>query len=202
LICLDQSTSKSRKKGKDIRMSTQTEQNPHIQAAQACIEEIRAMRQKIPNFVIPTAKGERRRLINAANVPPEFIELTAVAVKNSAALVRGGGPDPDVFRDLLAFGDAYGPVADELEALAYFVRHSVTSAKNKAGSDALTTYALTQRLAKRPETADLAPQAEAMARALGRRGNRKPKAQPAPAPETPGTAPSPATAPPVSTKSP
>jgi len=166
--------------------TTTTEQSSHIQNAQARVEEIRAMRQKIPNFVFPTAKGERRRLVSAATVPPQFIELAAVAVKNSAALVRGGSPDPDVLRDLLAFAEAYEPLADELEALAYFVRHTVTAAKNKAGSDALTTYALTRRLAKRPETADLAPQADAMGRALGRR--RKAKAPPAPTPETPAPA--------------
>jgi hypothetical protein len=175
-------------------MSTPTEQNTHRQDAQARVEEIRAMRQKIPNFVFPTDKGERRRLIGVANVPPEFVELTAVAVKNSPALVRAGA-DPDVSRDLMSFGDAYGPVADELEALAYFIRHSITSARNKAGNEALITYALTRRLAKRPETADLAPQAEAMARALGRRGNRKAKSQPTSG--TPETAP-----PPVSTKLP
>jgi hypothetical protein len=156
------------------------------------------MRQKIPNFVFPTTKGASQRLVSASSVPPEFIELTAVAVKNSPALVRGGSPDPDALRDLIAFADAYGPVADELDALARFIRHSVISAKHKAGSDALTTYVLTRRLAKRPETADLAPQAEAMSRALGR--HRKTKAQPTPTPETPGTTPSPAPTPAPATK--
>jgi hypothetical protein len=167
-------------------MSTSIEQSSHSQTAQARVEEIRAMRLKIPNFVFPAAKGDTRRLTNAAAVPPQFVELAAVAVKNSAALVRGGSSDPDALRDLIAFADAYSPLADELEALARFIRHSVASAKNKAGSDALTTYVLTQRLAKRPETADLAPQAEAMSRALGRR--RKSKAQPTPPPpEAPAT---------------
>jgi len=180
-------------------MATTTEQTSHTQTAQARVEEIRAMRQKIPNFVFPTVKGASQRLANASSVPPQFIELTAVAVKNSPALVRGGSPDPDALRDLMAFADAYGPVADELDALARFIRHSVISAKNKAGSDALTTYVLTRRLAKRPETADLAPHAEAMSRALGR-GGRKKKAQPTPTPGTPGTTPPPVTTPAPATK--
>jgi hypothetical protein len=66
-------------------------------------------------------------------VPPEFIELTAVATRNNAALVRGGGVDPDQIRDLMSYAEAYSPVADELEALARFVRHSVATAKNKGG---------------------------------------------------------------------
>ncbi|HEY6138203.1 MAG TPA: hypothetical protein VI670_10615 [Thermoanaerobaculia bacterium] len=144
------------------------------------------MRQKIPNLIFPTAKGDLRRLVSAASVPQELIELTTVAVKNNVALVRGGRPDPEFLRDQSLYAEAYGPLADELEALASFVRHSVTAAKNTVGSDALDTYALTQRLAKRPGTADLAPLADAMSRALGRRGRRK-KTSPAPAPGTPGT---------------
>jgi hypothetical protein len=155
----------------------------HNEDAQARIEEVRAMRQKIPNLIFPTAKGDLRRLVSAASVPQELIELTTVAVKNNVALVRGGRPDPEFLRDQSLYAEAYGPLADELEALASFVRHSVTAAKNTVGSDALDTYALTQRLAKRPGTADLAPLAEAMNRALGRRG-RKAKASPAPAPGT------------------
>lgn len=164
-----------------------TENTNHSENAQARVEEIRAMRQKIPNFVFPADKNERRRLTKAATVPPELIELTTVAVKNNPALVRGGRLDADALRDLVAYADAYGPVADELEALVSFIRHSVTSARNKVGSDALNTYALTRRLAKQRDTADLAPLADAMSRVLKRR-NRKAKASPAPAPGTPAPA--------------
>jgi len=165
----------------------------HSDTAQARVEEIRAFRQQIPNFVIPAFKGERRKLAPAASVPPEFVERVAVAVRNSQALVRGGAPDPEQARDLMSYAEAYGPVADELEALAEFVRHSVTTAKNKAGSDALTTYALAQRLAKRPEHAELVPHVEDMRRSLGQRG-LKPKSR-----TQPPTTPPPATPTPPST---
>jgi hypothetical protein len=141
----------------------------HTQDAQARVDELRAMRQAIPNFVFPTLKGGTRLLNSAASVPPEFVELTAMAVRNNVALVRGGGAEPAVVRDLMTYADAYGPVADELEALAHFIRHSIAAAKNKAGTEALTTYALAQRLAKQPETADLAPYVADMSRALGLR---------------------------------
>ena len=153
----------------------------HSDAAQARVEEIRAIRQQIPNFVIPSSKEERRKLIKAASVPAQFVELAAVVVKNSPALVRGGGPDPIQTRDLMSFAEAYDPLADELEALAQFVRHSVVAARNRAGSDALTTYALARRLAKRPENADLAPHVEDMRRALGVRGTKRKVETPPPA---------------------
>jgi len=168
-------------------VSTQIEvlkETLHTDGAQACVEEIRAMRQRIPNFVIPESKKAGQRLASAASVPQEFIELAAVAVKNSAMLVRGSGTDPAQIRDFVSFAQAYAPVADELEALAHFIRHSVTVARNIAGSDALTTYALAQRLAKRPETADLAPHVDDMRRVLGTRfrkaGSRKAPSAPAP----------------------
>ena len=167
-------------------MSTQIEvskETSHTDGAQACVEDIRAMRQRIPNFVIPESKDAGRRLASVASLPQQFIELAAVAVKNSATLVRGGGADPVQLRDLMNFAEAYAPVADELEALAHFIRHSVALARNKAGNDALTTYALAQRLAKRPETADLAPHVDDMRNALGARVRKAKSRKPVPIPE-------------------
>jgi len=156
-------------------------QQSYADSALARVEDIRAWREKIPNLVIPETKGARKRLVNAASVPKEFVELATIAVKTKPVLVRSSGQDLAQDKDLSDFADAYGPVADELEALASFVRHSVTLAKNKVGSEALTTYILAQRLSKRPETADLLPHVEDMAKALGKR-SRKVKSQPAPTP--------------------
>jgi hypothetical protein len=157
----------------------------HADIAQARVEEVRAMRERIPDLVIPDSKSASQKLVSAATVPPQFIELTAVAVKNSEALVRKGGADPAQLRNLMSYAEAYGPLADELEALAQFVRHSVITARHKAGSDALTTYALAQVLAARPETADLAPHVADMRRALGKRARgRGAKSKPASTPQT------------------
>lgn len=163
----------------------------HTDAAQALVEQTRAMRQQIPNFVVPTSSKETQRLVSSASVPPEFVELTAVAVKNSMPLVRGGDADPAQTRDLMSYAEAYGPLADELEALAQLIRHSIIAAKSRAGGQALTTYALAKALAKRPETADLALHVADMRRALGR--TRKAKSQPAPTPAPVPAEPTPVT---------
>ena len=140
----------------------------HTDSAQALLQELRQMRNLIPHLVIPESQRERSRLNSAASVPPEFVELTVVAVANENALVRGEGATPAEVRDFLAYADAYSPFADELEALALFVRYSVTAARHYAGSDALTTYALAKRLAKQPQTAHLAPYVADMRRTLAR----------------------------------
>ena len=179
-------------------------QQSYAESAQERIAEIRAMRQVIPNLVIPESKGARKKLSSAASVPPQFVELAAVAVVNNASLVRAGNQDLAQDADLKLYAEAYGPVADELEALASFINHSVTKAKNKVGSGALTTYALAKRLAKLPETADLIPHVDDMSKALGRKGRgRKAKPQPAPTPAAPvtdSTQPSPVTATAATTK--
>lgn len=144
-------------------------QTSHTISAQARVEEIRAMREKIPNFVIPESVRAKQQIASVASLPPPFIELSAVAISNSSSLVRGGAADPLRIRDLMSFADAYAPLADELEAMASFVRHSVSTARNEAGREALTTYALAQRLAKLPATADLAPYVSDMRKALGKR---------------------------------
>ncbi len=78
-------------------MSTQNEvpvspEPSYTDGAQALVGDVRAMRDRIPNFVIPDSKGASRKLVSAATVPPPFIELTAVAVKNSDRLTREGAP--------------------------------------------------------------------------------------------------------------
>jgi hypothetical protein len=140
----------------------------YADTAQARLDELRLWKEQIPRFVIPPTADATKRLSIAASVPPAFIELTNVAVTNQKALVREERVPPAEIRDLVSYADAYSPVADELEALAQFVRHSVTVARNTAGSEALTTYSLAQRLAKMPQHAHLVPYVADMRRALGR----------------------------------
>jgi len=140
----------------------------HAETAQQRLEELRRWRELIPHFVMPSSADETQRLSSAASVSPEFIELTNVAVTNESALVRNDGVTADEVRYLVSYADAYNPLADELEAVAQFIRHSTMTARNIAGTEALTRYALAQRLAKQPKTAHLAPHVADMRRALGR----------------------------------
>jgi hypothetical protein len=140
----------------------------HVEAAQARLQDLGLMCDQIPRFVIPTSPKDSSRMNNIKSVPPEFVELTAVAVANQKGLAREGGATPTEVRGLITYADAYSPLADELEAQAQFVRFSVNAARYKAGAEALAIYAIAQRLAKLPETASLAPHVADMRRALGR----------------------------------
>jgi hypothetical protein len=157
-------------------IETNPETNPYTEVAQARLQELRLMRDQIPHFRTPSQPKETQRLSISGSVPPEFVELTAVAITNEKALAPGDGVSPAETRDLMKYGEAFTPLADELEALAYYIRHSVAVARSKAGRQALTTYALAQRLAKQPETAHLAPYVADMRRALGRVRTQSPEA--------------------------
>ncbi len=161
-------------------------------AAQALIAKVRAIRDEIPDFTAPGFQGSGRGPGNAASVPMAFVERTAVAVANHPLLVRPDLLDPAVSRDLMTFAEAYTPLADEMEAVLKFLRHTIISARNTAGTDALVTYTLAQRLAKRAATkADLAPHVADMRRELGRHRKSKQVTAPTPAP-APTSAPVPA----------
>ena len=170
-------------------MSTDNTTNvSHSAAAKALIEKIRGLQGEVPNFAIPTSRNANRRLNAAARVSPQFVELTAAASENNPVLARAGSPEPDAIRDLVTYAEAYTAVADELQAMAGFVRHSVKAAKHKAGRYALSTYAVTRRLANDPETASLQPVATAMKRELHRRKKAQPATPVSPVPPATPTA--------------
>jgi hypothetical protein len=146
--------------------------NTHAEAAQLLIQELHEWGEQIPRREIPETADATRRLAPAASISSTFIELTNVAVANQTALMRADGAPPAQVRDLVAYADAYSPLADELEARAQILRYNTTAARNLAATEALTTYALAQRLSKQKRYAHLKPHVADMRRALGRQ--RKP----------------------------
>ena len=153
---------------KDVAVTVSTVTlNPHFEAAQERLREVRTVRELIPNFILPVSAKESRRLNTAASVSPQFVEASASAMANEKALERAE-VTPAEMRDLMAYADAYGPVADEYEAMGQFLRHSINAARNRAGSEALATYNNAKRLAKIPRYARLAAYVADMRRLLGK----------------------------------
>jgi hypothetical protein len=136
-----------------------------VEAANALLQKVTDLRQEIPTFPFPVVPGMRRFLNGVTVVTPEFMEQSDMALKTRSELKRGE-VDPDQMRDLYQCAMAYEPVADALEALADELRTNVATARHKAGTEALITYSVAQRLAKRPENSDLVPIVQAMRRAL------------------------------------
>jgi hypothetical protein len=150
----------------DVVVSTVTP-NGHTEAAQARLQELRQSRARIPYFTLPISAKESAKLAAAASVPPQFVEISASAMGNEKALERPS-VTPEEVRELMSYADAYGPLADEHEAMSQFLRHSINAARNLAGSEALATYHAAKRLAKIPRYAGLAVYVADMRRALGK----------------------------------
>ena len=164
----------TQEKEKDVVVSNVTP-NGHTAAAQARLQELRQSRGLIPHFALPLSKKETAKLTSAASVSPQFVEASASAMANERALERPS-VTPAEMRDLMAYADAYGPLADEYEAMGQFLRHSINAARNLAGSEALATYHSAKRLAKIPRYAGLAVYVADMRRALGKvRGKETPE---------------------------
>jgi phytoene dehydrogenase-like protein len=167
----------------------------HTQEAEAMLDRVEAWRKEIPTFAFPVPKGDRRLQSAARAVPPDLLEQTAVAMKSIDALSRGNN-DAGQQRDLLQYAIAFGPVAAAIVRLGAEMQHSVDVARAKAGTEALVTFHLAERLAKVPGNEDLIPVVAEMRRTLSTvprfRGPRKAKkdgpqqpvdpAKPAPAP--------------------
>ena len=148
-------------------VSTNITTNPHVETAQARLQELRQSRGLIPHFTLPVSGKETRKLMAAASVSPQFVESSVAAMTNEQDLARPS-VTPDEIRDLMNYAEAYGPVADEYEAMGQFVRHSVNAARNRAGTEALVTYNNAKRMAKTPRYAGLAVYVADMRRLLGK----------------------------------
>lgn len=83
-------------------------------------------------------------------------------------------------RDMLRHGEAYLPVADELERFARGIRHTVGLSRAKVGRVAGSAYTIAKGLNLLVDVSLPVPEIDSMKRAFGRRR----KAEPAPPPVT------------------
>lgn len=155
------------------KTNTATMTASHSAAANLVLQKIRSLRTEIPGFTQPQSAREEQRLIANASVPDEFHETVSVAVGSSPALAAASGVNPDDVRDAIRFSAAYSPVADELEAVAHAVRHTIALRRAAAAQETLAAYDLAKGLARRPESADLVPHIADMRRTLKRSGTRR-----------------------------
>jgi hypothetical protein len=152
---------------KDVVVSANATSNPHVEMALTRLQEVRQSRALIPNFILPLSGKETQKLTAAASVSPQFVEASTSAMVTEKDLGRSS-ITADEIRDLMNYAAAYGPLADEYEAMGQFLRHSINSARNRAGTEALLTYNNAKRLAKAPRYAGLAVYVADMRRLLGK----------------------------------
>lgn len=160
---------------------SKTSNNSPNVVARAILDKIRAIQEAIPGYEPATPSGGRS-LVPMASLPNPFIEAACSAIESSNALRIAVKMDPDATREAVAFAASFEPVADELEATAKGMRHTISVIRAKAGDDALHSYDVAKSLSRTKDGAALVPHVSSMKNALGRGGRRTPKA-PKPAPQ-------------------
>src|SRR5260370_34557949 len=107
--------------------------SPYTAAAQAYIDQLRAMRPLIPDFAFAPEKPIRRKLIANASVPLELLEMVSVNLIK-APQIAVSGADADKLRDLMLRAMSFTAGADALDHTSAPARHTVTDVRHHAGT--------------------------------------------------------------------
>ena len=145
------------------------------------VARLREVRQLIPEYALLPLK-QRQALTSAASLDPAFVTAT-INVAGASPLVETilGRTQPEL-RQEADDADHWTQLEDELRAMLEGVATGNKVRRHRIGRAALDTYAISRRLATRPEHADLLPHVANMQR-LARFAHGKAKATPpAPAP--------------------
>jgi hypothetical protein len=156
---------------------------------ESIVVQLRAVRQQIPEYgQLPAS--DLRSLSSVAHVHPDFTQAAIGAMGASATVLSAVGTNPeDVQREVDTAG-RWAVVEDELRAMLKGVAAANVSRRSRIGKTALLTYAVSQKLVRSAEHADLLPHVDVMNR-MNRFGKRKAKkaapGTPAPGTPAPGT---------------
>jgi hypothetical protein len=150
--------------------------------AEELVETLRALRQRIPEFVqlpIPDAKSAR----TLANLDPQFKQAAFNAVGASDIVAKAVGLTADELRQISEDAEHWSAAADELRAMLQGVITAILTRRRRLGLASLQTYNITRQLVRHEDHSDLLPHLHEMKR-LNRFGRRRRKAStPAPEPQ-------------------
>jgi hypothetical protein len=156
---------------------------------EAVVENIRALRAQIPNYgqlTVSTAQSLRA----VASVNAEFTQTAIHAVSASETVQATVGRSAEEFQAAAEAVARWAMVRDEMKATLDGVTSAVLTMKHDLGQSVLLTYAVSKKLVKVPQHANLLPHVALMRKATRLAGRRKaeapaPEPNPAPAPLPP-----------------
>jgi len=146
------------------------------------IAQIRAMREVIPDYTqLPLSS--RQSLAAVASTDREFIRASINGVAESSAVEQAVGRTPEDLRQEASAVNNWTDLEDEVRGLLAGLAAANLVRRNRLGEVALTVYAVSRRLVRQQQHANLLPHVEMMKR-LNRFGVKKAKApSPVPVPQ-------------------
>lgn len=146
----------------------------HTEAARQLLANLRSMQATIDGFAFPSSPLDpQSRPRNFRLLPDGLFASLAVALETSPPWAAGIELTPAEIRDMLRYGEAYLPVADELERFARGIRYLVGMRRAKVGRKAASAYQIAKGLNLLGDIALLVPEVESMKRAIKDRRRRK-----------------------------
>jgi ABC-type transporter Mla subunit MlaD len=162
-------------------------ENPAV-TPEGIVEQLRAVRQQIPEFV-QLLSADVRSIQSAASVHPQFAQAAINAIGASAIVQGVVGRTPEELQQDAETTARWSKVEDELLAMLRGVFATNLTRRHRLGQAALLTYSVSKNLVRLPEYAALLPHV-AMMRKANRFGRRRvapqqpPPPVPAPVPPT------------------
>lgn len=163
---------------------------PALLEPDAMIEQLRAMRARIPDYgQLPLS--ERRALVAGKLVTDPFIQAAINSIGASAIVGQAVGVSPEAMRREMAVVAQWTAVEDELRALLLGVVTANAVRRHRVAISGLQAYSIGQQLVRKEEHSDLLPHVAEMRR-HNRLGRRRKAVTETPAPEpVPAPAPTP-----------
>jgi len=159
---------------------------PAVMTPEAVLDQLRAMRPQIPDYVqLALTETRSRRVIASLN--PDFAQAAINAVGASPKVEGVVGHSAEELQLIAETCARWTPVEDELRAMLGGVSSANLTRRHTLGLAALLTYSVSKKLVKQPEHANLLPHLAQMRR-MNRLGRPRKSVAPPPAP-TPAPAP-------------
>ncbi len=160
-------------------------QDPAV-TPEAIVEQLRALRQQIPEYVqLPAADSKSIQAV--ASVHPEFAQAAINAIGASPVVLSVVGRTPEDLQQETETAARWSKVEDELRAMLQGVTSANLTRRHRIGTAALLTYSLSKSLVRSPEHSALLPHVAVM-----RKANRFGRAHKSPQqPQTPAPVPVP-----------
>jgi len=173
---------------------TPVSEPPAVMTPEAMLEQLRAMRTQIPDYVQLAVADARSRQV-VASLNPDFAQAAINAVGSSPKVEGVVGYNAEQLQLIAETCARWTPVEDELRAMLGGVSSANLTRRHTLGLAVLLTYSVSKKLVKQPEHADLLPHLAQMRRTnrLGR--SRKVATQPQPPAPAPSPEPAPSPAP-------
>ena len=148
---------------------------------EAVVEQLRALRQQIPEYTQLPSPGAQA-LRRAAQVSPEFAHAAINTVGASEMVQAAVGRTPEEMRQDETEIVRWTAVEDELRAMLKGVRAANLVRRHRLGLAVLQSYSIGRQLVRHPDHAHLLPHVEGMKR-LNKFGRRRTKAPAEPVPK-------------------